>query len=137
MSLIQALMMVALSSTTSPPPSAPLLHRNEKPTVRSLVSDCRKYYSFVTARPTSGTVRDAIDVGSCVGYLGGYVEMGEVQMIYASSRPYCYPDGTNYDQVAKLFIDWADKHPESLDEPRFIGLTLAMRDAFPCKAKSP
>jgi len=48
----------------------------------------------------------------------------------------CSPGNVVGGQMQKVFIKWADDHPEELHKGRMLSVGLALKDAFPCGAQS-
>lgn len=45
---------------------------------------------------------------------------------------YCVDDEIPAEMVRDAYLDWADAHPEALDQPAAEALFLALTDAYPC-----
>ena len=45
---------------------------------------------------------------------------------------YCVDDEIPADMVRQVYLDWADTHPDELDQPAASALFLALAEAFPC-----
>lgn len=45
----------------------------------------------------------------------------------------CYGDAVSVGQIAAIFIEYVENHPEHHDEPASAVLVNAMNEAFPCE----
>ncbi len=104
--------------------------------VSGLVSECKTYIQSADSKAGETSPESALNAGLCMGYISGYAEMNSIHSGYSKTKMYCPPSIIQYDNLIRVFLAWAEKHPESLSKPRYIGLTLAMRDAYPCIKKS-
>jgi hypothetical protein len=137
MSFLPGILMFALAIPAAPTGDGQAIARDGKPTVGSFAKQCKTHLQSVYEAPRERSPQDLVDDASCIAYLGGYLDMAMFQFITSDFTLFCYPDGKNYDRAAKAFVDWADRNPKSLDESRFVGVSAAMRFAFPCKSSSP
>lgn len=46
--------------------------------------------------------------------------------------PFCHPAGVTFSQMAQVFVKWADKNPEVLNDPWRYGLSETFFDTWPC-----
>lgn len=102
-------------------------------TTGDLMDSCKKTVRVYESQGAEGFEQNAYYVGFCTGFL-------------ASSRDFirgwsgstngsiCMPQKMPTVQAIRVFVGWADKHPEKHHEPMTLGVISAMRDAFPCPA---
>ena len=55
--------------------------------------------------------------------------------IISHNIPGCYTDIIQQDQLVKIYIHWADTHPNLLHLAKGQAMVLALIDAFPCPKK--
>jgi hypothetical protein len=67
-------------------------------------------------------------LGVCFGFIGGALE-GAILFSY----PLCIPDGVTVEQISRVVVAYADKHPEKTHERLNRFIYAAVRDAWPCK----
>lgn len=67
------------------------------------------------------------------GFCGGYVTASREVMYLWQNSGTCLPQGVDTTQLARVFLNWADAHPETHHWPRFSGLLTSWRAAFPCQ----
>jgi hypothetical protein len=74
------------------------------------------------------------DVLECVAYLAGMVDMNSMVQGFGGRGFFCIPErGISGEQQIRVFIKWAEAHPELLHESRRSGVIGAFVAAFPCK----
>ena len=81
-------------------------------------------------------IPDTPEVGMaiCVGYINGFVD---AQVLFGRFAPkaaaICLPaQGVTGDQVRRVFMDWANRHPNNLHESLRVSLWVSLTEAFPC-----
>ena len=93
---------------------------------RPLVELCESYLGL--PRPIEAVTPEFIQLkSSCAGFINSHVKMSKPE------DGYCVPKGYNMDELAKVYLDWARKHPGRWNEPTRTTLTAALSEAFPCK----
>lgn len=77
----------------------------------------------------------AMAVGSCEGYIQGYIDGLSFGSYSEVRRDYklCIPESVTLAQVYAVFREYARAHPEKHHWPRAWGLNDALHEAFPCK----
>lgn len=86
----------------------------------------------------SGNATDAQAVGAsyCVGVLMGFSEGFPMGFMFGTDgkkhKVYCEPKGADMPQKVKVFVNWADRHPEIWHEFWIRGVPLSFREAWPC-----
>ena len=79
------------------------------------------------------------DFAHCSGYLAGAVDYGHtMSRSIEAGNPlmdsvFCMPDGAEPATIRLIFILWAYRHPEQLDQPASAVINNAFRFAFPCE----
>ena len=78
------------------------------------------------------------DSDLCVRYVEGAMDAYDTMQGLSWSNPskwICAPDNMQVEQAVRVFLKYADNHPEDLHYPAANVVWLAMHDAFPCPAK--
>ena len=86
--------------------------------------------------------RDAINDGNvgsnsqwpyCFGYLRATADLSRsYSKVVHKSVMACIPDGASNGQLARVFLKYADDHPNELHYSEFIGVLRAYSLSFPC-----
>lgn len=98
----------------------------EPPTVGGLAAQCR--YVVRGAEGQQNSDVDDISGAMCLGYV-----MGESEGQLARPNPmYCAPNAVTIGQMVRIFLKWADSHPELHHVGRIYGLRASQIEAFPC-----
>lgn len=81
-----------------------------------------------------------LNLTACVSYIVGvvdehvlYAEQIKLERTFHLMVPFCPPDGVTQGQIAKVFVQWANAHPEKLHESAARLAHLALSEAWPCK----
>ena len=70
---------------------------------------------------------------ACLSYIRGMMDMHGIMSTKWGKSFYCLPkQGISGGQAVKIFVKWAEDHPERLHEFQFTGVILALAEAFPC-----
>ena len=73
----------------------------------------------------------------CNSYMQGFLGGASWALLFTKDLPsarYCLPpDGVTIRRVVTIFLDYADRSPETINEPAHIELYGALRDEFPCQ----
>lgn len=69
----------------------------------------------------------------CIGYLEGYTSGIRVP---EKTPSFCVPHDSTMGQIALVFVEWANRHPEMLHEAASYCVVVALVESFPCPAKS-
>jgi hypothetical protein len=70
----------------------------------------------------------------CAAYISGMVDMHAMMSDILGRRLYCLPKtDITVRQTIRIFVEWAEEHPEQLHEGKRIGFVQALAEAFPCK----
>lgn len=77
---------------------------------------------FCTAKETS------TDKVYCYGFFRGFISYHKI-----IQPKTCFPVGTSYEQIVKVFLRYADTHPEELHMDSFVLIMFALNDAWPCE----
>lgn len=107
------------------------IHGLRGPGAESLVHEC-KGVENVDLDKMAVPAKDAMGVGLCLGYIAGISDVDRVDAVAKQNRM-CVPDNASGAQLAKVIVKYGDDHPEELNEPGAIFVTLAMKKAFPCR----
>jgi hypothetical protein len=82
---------------------------------------------------------DAVDAGTCMGYLWGVHEMDfavqqwEENQKVKVMRHACVPSNASTAQIVRIVVKYLRDNPKDLNLPAAVLVTDAIRDAFPCK----
>jgi len=76
--------------------------------------------------------------GYCMGNISGALLMSTSHQVYMSNEygfkpTLCIPENWTIGQGIKVFLKWANNHPERLHEPDYAGVYASHLDAFRCK----
>lgn len=76
----------------------------------------------------------SIGVAICSGYINGFIDShvltGELT---PNTAAFCPPkQGITGDQARRIFLDWANRHPEELHKTLRVSLWFSLMAAFPC-----
>ncbi len=90
-----------------------------------LVELCERYLGL--PRPIEQVTAEFIQLkSSCAGFINSHVKMSKPE------DGFCVPHGYNMDDLAKIYLDWARKHPDRWQEPTKVTMTAALSQAYPC-----
>ena len=78
---------------------------------------------------TTATQSDLLNGSYCVGYLNGYV--ANLQPVKAVC-----PGGAATGALVRNYVNFMEKNPDLLEQDRRLGLSLALRDAYPCPVET-
>ena len=74
------------------------------------------------------------DLMMCTSYISGVADMNALYVGIFGQGLFCFPKrGLSQEQQFRVFIKWAETHPELLHETRRSGVVEAFREAFPCQ----
>ena len=69
----------------------------------------------------------------CIGFIDGIVDANAMMKGFLGVQLFCPPPGgISLDQAMRIFLKWANDHPEELRESARISVTLSLVQAFPC-----
>lgn len=87
---------------------------------------------LMTCRPHSEFEKHLLQ---CAAYLHGIMDANIMMSMIEGYRPvFCVPKGgIGGLQAMKIFVTWADSHPEQLHLHRRLGTIRAFLAAFPCE----
>ena len=69
----------------------------------------------------------------CIGYIDGIVDSNAMMQGFLGVQLFCpSPGGISLDQAMRIFLKWANDHPEQLHESARISVMLSLAQAFPC-----
>ena len=73
----------------------------------------------------------------CVGYLKAYRDWYHSlhpwrHQVIASSFHYCEPKEFDYLLMKQAVVNYLENHPNVVNEPRIVGVSLALSDRWPC-----
>jgi hypothetical protein len=76
----------------------------------------------------------ARDDDFCVGFIAGAVSTTRAWALSGglTTMPFCLPDGTTYEQLARTYLAWAEQNPGQLDEIATVVIHEAMAAVAPC-----
>lgn len=101
-----------------------------RPAARTNIGELMLFCKAAVASTESG-LRPTPDAGFCIGYLRGMADMNSI----ADIGGICTPQEVGTNQLARIYVKWADDNPERHHEDMSIGWVSAMRKAFPCALK--
>lgn len=76
---------------------------------------------------------DAFGSGYCLGFIQGVRDLAQI-MVQVTPKEHllCIPPQVTTGQLSKVFVRWADNHPEQLHIPPVVGVHRSIIAAFPC-----
>ena len=79
---------------------------------------------------------DWLSTGECTGYFHGFLDDSVWSASGTKGRLICAPEGTNFFEVARKYVEYANKHAsvKNEDNPSF-GVLLFLKEIYPCPAK--
>jgi hypothetical protein len=79
-------------------------------------------------------VKDASDVGLCMGFISGLVDLDTMNSGILKRRinGWCVPDNATSTQLAKVIVKYGNDHPQELHLPSVVVVANALLAAFPC-----
>jgi hypothetical protein len=82
----------------------------------------------------NGIIQNTFMTGFCHGYISGILSFNSVVRSNIGDKAiFCVPDqGISVEQGMKVFLKYAEDHPEWLHENSRIHVAAALRLAFPC-----
>jgi hypothetical protein len=102
-----------------------------------MLDKCRDFFSDSEAAPSPKI--GASDVGFCVGYFSGVMDMelaqNELEKTHHVEGPqakFCRPPEVTNGQVFKIVKKWLDNNPDKLHWAGEVIIVKAMSEAFPC-----
>ena len=72
---------------------------------------------------------DLLNGSYCVGYMNGFVAN-------LTTQAEICPQSAPMSELVRAYVDFIEKHTELLTEDRRLGVSLALRIAFPCPGKA-
>ncbi len=80
---------------------------------------------------------DAFGSGFCIGFIRGARDMALIlDKVIPDEHRSCVPEGVTTGQLAKVFVHWAENHPEQLHVPAVVGVHRSIVAAFPCRSRA-
>ena len=75
-----------------------------------------------------------LETGYCIGFIQGARGMMDIMNLRAPSNT-CIPAKVTDEDIRLVFLAWVEQHPEIHDRSTLVGLTAALREAYPCRAR--
>ncbi len=126
-----ALALMLLSSSVPAQAEPKLGHRTI-----DLMWDCQgrgDSYTFAAEHNLDPELFGQYDLLACISYIEGIVDMNALTQGIFKRSFFCFPKrGLPNEQLIRVFIKWAEAHPELLHESRRMGVIEAFVEAFPC-----
>ena len=88
-------------------------------------------------------VAAAIASNWCTGWIMGFMDGNHFRETldydgrFAGKSVFCLPDEVTVGQVAEVFVQLLDEHPEVLHKRRWTFLAAALTKTFPCEEAAP
>ena len=89
-----------------------------------LVELCRAFLAL--PKPGEVTTEYIQLKSSCAGFINSHVKMSKPE------DGFCIPKGYNMDDLAKVYLAWADKHQDRWKDPTKVTMTEALTEVYPC-----
>jgi len=97
---------------------------------------------YANCKPISKGINNSVYTGThghkagiCQGYFQAYRDIRPI-LQEANEKVFggiCLPRGTTLGQHIKIYMKYMDNHPQELHELKYIGITKALKETFPCK----
>ena len=70
----------------------------------------------------------------CVGYISATMDTMTVLGTYGPAQAFgiCPKVFVSYGAGVQAFKNWAQKHPDAWGAPRYLGVSLALKETWPC-----
>ena len=89
-----------------------------------LVELCK---SFLALPKSTEVTTDYIQLkSSCAGFINSAVRMSKPE------DGFCRPKAYNKDDLARYYLDWAEKHPDRWKDPTRMTIAEALTEVYPC-----
>ena len=77
---------------------------------------------------------NAMEQALCIGYIDGIVDSNAMMQGFLGVQLFCSAAGRHLARSgdARIFLKWANDHPEQLHESVRISVMLSLAQAFPC-----
>lgn len=75
---------------------------------------------------------DAMDQAQCLGYLMGVADSFSALQYVMGTSLVCLPENVTVGQLRQEFMDYAEAHPDELDDRGRWAVEAAVVGAFPC-----
>jgi hypothetical protein len=103
----------------------------------TLATDCRvaiRTRDNPAQSPAPQAIQDVKDSQLCIGYMTGVVDSYEVEpdSLKTAGRGLCVPDDVRSTQLVRVFVKYADDHPEELHLAAPTVVWNSLHKAFPC-----
>ena len=73
------------------------------------------------------------DRWDCLNFMLGVAQTHEFMVdTRFVPRLYCTPEAGTFDQMRRVFVKWAEDHPQYLHQKAAPAFIAALKDAFPC-----
>lgn len=103
-----------------------------RPVTAELAAECR---IAIRAFDTNARLSedDTVQAAGCLAYITGVADVLKLPVYQDMAPTLCAPDNANALQFARVFVRWADTHPELVHIDRLAGTIRALTEAFPCQ----
>lgn len=72
------------------------------------------------------------DIGYCTGFFAAILDANFISQLTLGESLFCLPNGISISQMVKIYVRFADDHPETLHDRIPITIAVALGQAFPC-----
>jgi Rap1a immunity proteins len=79
----------------------------------------------------------AIAGAFCLGYVSGIEHMHMFAQWSGLSPIFCLPENADIGHVIRVVLSYLREHPEHQQSDGIMVVTTALREAFPCPARTP
>lgn len=123
MRLIVVCVVLALASTAS--------WGQSRPTAGDLLVSCKKAVRILDGE--NGSAQDVVDATGCTSYLQGVRDALTMQYVGHGETPVmCLPAAITNNQLARIYIKWAEANPERHHEDQLNGVFAAFFPRYAC-----
>lgn len=131
-------LMVAISATT---PSFAQHRDRQEETVEvymsgdRLVDSCRLFLVVQRNGGRTSSPRDAVGVGTCLGFIEGVLETTEIERLRGRTQyfqAFCIPRGTHPNAIAEVVLQYLEANPQRRSASGYALVRFALTSSFPC-----
>jgi hypothetical protein len=110
-----------------------LLTLNTGAAEKTALQQCRTALVFFdSGGSTPKTATALTDATWCFGYVSAVMDMNMWLRANGSESAPCLPDNSTPEQAVRVFVRYANDHPEHMHHPPAVLVTRALLAAFPC-----
>lgn len=110
-----------------------LLTLNIGATEKTVLQQCRTALALFDSGGEAPKAATALtDATWCSGYVSAIMDMNIWLQANGTASAPCLPENSTAEQGVRVFVRYANDHPEQMNQPPAILVTRALQLAFPC-----